>query len=116
MSHACHASGQQQQQPGAAAASGRRRQRSITHHTNGPHLPAQVKTAKNHTPGFVVHPICMLPSSTVAELHSLRERKGFTSVCVTGAPAAPAAHRSREGRGGGRGQALDARAARSGCP
>lgn len=45
----------------------------------------QVKTAKNHTPGFVVHPICMLPSSTVAELYSLRERKGFTSVCVTGA-------------------------------
>ncbi|PRW33277.1 IMP dehydrogenase [Chlorella sorokiniana] len=43
----------------------------------------QVKTAKNHTPGFVVHPVCMLPSSTVAELHSLRERKGFTSVCVT---------------------------------
>ena len=44
----------------------------------------QVKTAKNHTPGFVVHPVCMAPTSTVAELYDLKERKGFTSVCVTG--------------------------------
>lgn len=43
----------------------------------------QVKTAKNHTPGFVVHPVCMAPTSTVAELYDLKERKGFTSVCVT---------------------------------
>ncbi|KAL4439899.1 hypothetical protein ABPG75_002900 [Micractinium tetrahymenae] len=43
----------------------------------------QVKTAKNHTPGFVVHPLCMLPTSTVAELYDIKERKGFTSVCVT---------------------------------
>ena len=49
-------------------------------------LPAvQVKTAKNHTPGFVVHPVCMLPSATVGQLYDLRERRGFTSVCVTGA-------------------------------
>lgn len=53
---------------------------AVAHATSSP----QVKTAKNHTPGFVVHPVCMLPTSTVAELHSLRERKGFTSVCVTG--------------------------------
>ncbi|EFN52824.1 hypothetical protein CHLNCDRAFT_138255 [Chlorella variabilis] len=43
----------------------------------------EVKTAKNHTPGFVVHPVCMAPTSTVAELYDLKERKGFTSVCVT---------------------------------
>lgn len=43
----------------------------------------QVKTAKNHTPGFVVHPRCMAPTSTVGELHDLRERKGFSSVMVT---------------------------------
>lgn len=52
---------------------------------SSPPLP-QVKTAKNHTPGFVVHPVCLAPSATVADLVALQERKGFSSVCVTGAP------------------------------
>eukprot|EP00887_Chlorella_sp_A99_P000477 scaffold17.g477.t1 len=57
----------------------------------------QVKTAKNHTPGFVVHPRCMAPTSTVGELHDLRERKGFRratalrSAACTRAQGHPAA-------------------------
>ncbi|KAL4854420.1 Inosine-5'-monophosphate dehydrogenase [Chlorella vulgaris] len=44
---------------------------------------AAVKTAKNHSPGFVVHPVCMPPTATVADVAALKERRGFTSVCIT---------------------------------
>ena len=43
----------------------------------------QVKTAKNHTPGFVVHPVCLPPDAAIAQLADLRERRGHSSVCVT---------------------------------
>lgn len=43
----------------------------------------QVSTAKNHTPGFVVHPAVMRPDATVMDLLDLKAAKGFGSVCVT---------------------------------
>lgn len=42
-----------------------------------------VKTAKNHTPGFVVEPSVLTPEHTVLDLLELKERKGYGSVCVT---------------------------------
>ncbi|KAI3431760.1 hypothetical protein D9Q98_004802 [Chlorella vulgaris] len=43
----------------------------------------EVKTAKNHSPGFVVHPVCMQPTATVADVAALKERRGLSSVCIT---------------------------------
>ena len=35
----------------------------------------QVAIAKNHTPGFVVHPVVMAPINTVADLYDLKVHK-----------------------------------------
>lgn len=43
----------------------------------------QVATAKNHTPGFVVHPSVMRPDNTVMDLFDLKSTKGYGSVCIT---------------------------------
>ncbi len=44
---------------------------------------AQVRTAKQHTPGFVSRPAVMGPNDTIAALLEQKDRRGFTSVCVT---------------------------------
>ncbi len=50
-----------------------------------------VKSAKEHTPGFVSRPAVAGPNDTVAALLEQKERRGFSSVCVTdtGAKARP---------------------------
>jgi IMP dehydrogenase len=44
---------------------------------------AMVLKVKAHTPGLIVLPYCLKPSDTVGAIDALKEKKGFSSVCIT---------------------------------
>lgn len=54
------------------------------HYNNSPQEQAAlVKKAKKLRVGFVADPVCVQPSDCVADIDSLKARKGFSSVLVT---------------------------------